>query len=82
METYLSPLRVDAESLESQCTPKRNPAAASLCLRPCWSRILAHCRYPCGTNLVEGISNQIIAIKRMAYAFSLKNCAVLLGVGR
>ncbi len=31
--------------------------------------ILAHCRWPLGTNLVEGINNKIKVIKRMAYGF-------------
>ena len=31
--------------------------------------ILADCRYPLGTNLVEGINNKIKVIKRMAYGF-------------
>lgn len=38
-------------------------------LRPYLSGILAHCRYPLGTNLVEGINNKIKVIKRMAYGF-------------
>jgi transposase len=31
--------------------------------------ILSHCRWPLGTNLVEGINNKIKVIKRMAYGF-------------
>jgi transposase len=31
--------------------------------------ILAHCRWPLGTNLIEGINNRIKVIKRMAYGF-------------
>jgi transposase len=31
--------------------------------------ILAHCRWPLGTNLIEGINNKIKVIKRMAYGF-------------
>ena len=31
--------------------------------------ILAHCRWPLGTNLIEGINNTIKVIKRMAYGF-------------
>jgi transposase len=38
-------------------------------LRPYLPGILAHCRYPLGTNLVEGINNKIKVIKRMAYGF-------------
>ena len=35
-------------------------------LRPYLPGILAHCRWPLGTNLVEGINNKIKVIKRMA----------------
>jgi transposase len=38
-------------------------------LRPYLPGILAHCRYPLGTNLIEGIKNEIKVIKRMAYGF-------------
>jgi transposase len=38
-------------------------------LRPYLAGIIAHCRYPLGTNLVEGINNKIKVIKRMAYGF-------------
>jgi transposase len=31
--------------------------------------ILAHCRWPLGTNIVEGINNTIKVIKRMAYGY-------------
>jgi transposase len=31
--------------------------------------ILAHCHWPFGTNLIEGINNRIKVIKRMAYGF-------------
>jgi transposase len=31
--------------------------------------ILAHCRWPLGTNLIEGMNNRIKVIKRMAYGF-------------
>lgn len=31
--------------------------------------ILAHCQWPLGTNLIEGINNKIKVIKRMAYGF-------------
>ena len=31
--------------------------------------ILAHCQWPFGTNLIEGINNRIKVIKRMAYGF-------------
>ena len=38
-------------------------------LKPYLHGILAHCRWPLGTNLVEGINNNIKVIKRMAYGF-------------
>jgi transposase len=38
-------------------------------LRPYVSGIIAHCRYPLGTNLIEGMNNKIKVIKRMAYGF-------------
>lgn len=38
-------------------------------LKPLIGGILAHCRYPLGTNLIEGINNKIKVIKRMAYGF-------------
>jgi hypothetical protein len=37
--------------------------------RPDLPRILAHSRWPRGTNLVEGINNKMKVIKRMAYDF-------------
>ncbi len=37
--------------------------------RPYLPRILAHCRWPLGTNLVKGINNKMKVIKRMAYGF-------------
>jgi transposase len=49
--------------------------------------ILAHCRWPLGTNLVEGINNRIKVIKRVAYGyrddayFFLKIRAAFPGVG-
>lgn len=39
------------------------------CLEPYLPGILAHCRWPLGTNLVEGINNKIKVIKRMTYGF-------------
>lgn len=48
---------------------------------------LAHCRYPLGTNIIEGINNKIEVIKRMAYGFRddayffLKIRATFPGVG-
>jgi transposase len=57
-------------------------------LRPYLPGILAHCRYPLGTNLIEGINNRIKVIKRMAYGFRddayffLKIRAAFPGVGR
>lgn len=50
--------------------------------------ILAHCRYPLGTNLIEGINNKIKVIKRMACdfrddaSFFLKIRAAFPGLGR
>lgn len=38
-------------------------------LKPYAHGILAHCRYPLGTNLIEGINNKIKVIKRIAYGF-------------
>src|SRR6266545_7929572 len=38
-------------------------------LKPFAQGILAHCRWPLGTNLIEGINNTIKVIKRMAYGF-------------
>jgi transposase len=38
-------------------------------LKPYVPGILAHCRWPLGTNLIEGINNKIKVIKRMAYGF-------------
>ena len=38
-------------------------------LTPYIPGILAHCRWPLGTNLIEGINNTIKVIKRMAYGF-------------
>ena len=38
-------------------------------LKPYVPGILAHCRYPLGTNLIEGINNKIKVIKRIAYGF-------------
>jgi len=57
-------------------------------LRPYLPGILAHTRWPLGTNLVEGINNKIKVIKRMAYGFRddayffLKIRAAFPGVGR
>ncbi len=31
--------------------------------------ILAHCRWPLGTNLIEGIDNRVKAIKRLSHGF-------------
>ena len=38
-------------------------------LKPCLPGILAYCRWPLGTNLIEDINNKIKVIKRMAYGF-------------
>jgi len=57
------------------------------CLEPYLPGIFAHCRWPLGTNLVEGINNKIKVIKRIAYGyrddayFFLKIRAAFPGVG-
>jgi transposase len=72
------------KALRSQIEPLRRFARN---LRPYLSGILAHCRWPLGTNLVEGINNKIKVIKRMAYGFRddayffLKIRAAFPGVG-
>lgn len=38
-------------------------------LKPYAPGILAHCRWPFGTSIVEGINNTIKVIKRMAYGY-------------
>lgn len=38
-------------------------------LKPYLPGIVAHCRYPLHTSLLEGINNKIKVIKRMAYGF-------------
>ena len=38
-------------------------------LKPYLPGILAHCRWPLHTSLIEGINNKIKVIKRMAYGF-------------
>lgn len=38
-------------------------------LRPYLRGILAHCRWPLGTSLIEGMNNTIKVIKRMAYGY-------------
>lgn len=56
-------------------------------LEPYLPGILSHCRWPLGTNLVEGINNKIKVIKRVAYGyrddayFFLKIRAAFPGVG-
>jgi transposase len=56
-------------------------------LKPYLPGILAHCRFPLGTNLIEGINNKIKVIKCMAYGFRddayffLKIRAAFPGVG-
>lgn len=57
-------------------------------LKPYLRGILAHCQWPLGTNLIEGINNKIKVIKRMAYGyrddayFFLKIRAAFPGNGR
>jgi transposase len=56
-------------------------------LQPYLPGILAHCRWPLGTNLVEGINNKSKVIKRVAYGyrddayFFLKISATFPGAG-
>jgi transposase len=52
--------------LRSGMEPLRRFAKA---LRPCLPGSLAHCRYPLGPNLIEGINNKIMVIKCMACGF-------------
>jgi transposase len=72
------------KALRSRIEPLRRFARR---LRPYLSGILAHCQYPLGTNLIEGINNKIKVIKRMAYGFRddayffLKIRAAFPGVG-
>ena len=72
------------KALRSGIEPLRHFAQK---LRPYLPGILAHCRYPLGTNLIEGINNKIKVIKRMAYGFRdddyffLKIRAAFPGVG-
>ena len=72
------------KALRSGIAPLRHFAQK---LRPYLPGILAHCRYPLGTNLIEGINNKIKVIKRMAYGFRddayffLKIRAAFPGVG-
>ena len=57
-------------------------------LKPYLRGILAHCQWPLGTSLIEGINNKIKVIKRMAYGyrddayFFLKIRAAFPGNGR
>jgi transposase len=72
------------KALRSRIEPLRRFARN---LRPYLPGILAHCQYPLGTNLIEGINNKIKVIKRMAYGFRddayffLKIRAAFPGVG-
>lgn len=72
------------KALRSGIAPLRRFARA---LRPYRAGIIAHCRYPLGTNLIEGINNKIKVIKRIAYGFRddeyffLKIRAAFPGVG-
>jgi transposase len=72
------------KALRSRIEPLRRFARN---LRTYLPGILAHCLYPLGTNLIEGINNRIKVIKRMAYGFRddayffLKIRAAFPGVG-
>jgi transposase len=54
------------KALRSGIAPLRHFAQK---LRHYLPGILAHCRYPLGTNLLEGMNNRIKVIKRVAYGF-------------
>ena len=60
------------KALRSGIAPLRHFAHK---LRPYLTGILAHCRYPLGTNLIESINNRIKVIKRMAYGSCAENRA-------
>ncbi len=55
-----------ARATESGITPL---VAFAKRLKPYLHGILAHCRWPLHTSLLEGINNKIKVIKRMAYGF-------------
>ncbi len=55
-----------ARATESTITPL---VAFAKRLKPYLHGILAHCRWPLHTSLLEGINNKIKVIKRMAYGF-------------
>ena len=55
-----------ARAIESGITPL---VAFAKRLEPYLHGILAHCRWPLHTSLLEGINNKIKVIKRMAYGF-------------
>ena len=73
-----------AKARRSRIEPLKRFAAK---LKPYLPGILAHCQFPLGTNLIEGINNKIKVIKRMAYGFRddayffLKIRAAFPGVG-
>lgn len=73
-----------AKARRSRIEPLKRFAAN---LKPYLPGILAHCQFPLGTNLIEGINNKIKVIKRMAYGFRddayffLKIRAAFPGVG-
>jgi transposase len=73
-----------ARARRSRIEPLKRFAAN---LKPYLPGILAHCKFPLGTNLIEGINNKIKVIKRMAYGFRddayffLKIRAAFPGVG-
>lgn len=73
-----------AKAMRSRIEPLKRFARN---LKPYLPGILAHCQFPLGTNLIEGINNKIKVIKRMAYGFRddayffLKIRAAFPGVG-
>ena len=52
-------------------TRSRIPALVKFArqLKPRLAGILAHCRFPLHTSVLEGINNKIKVLKRMAYGF-------------
>lgn len=53
-------------AMRSRIAPLKRFAAN---LKKVISGVLAHCKWPLGTNVIEGINNKIKVIKRIAYGF-------------
>jgi len=62
----LSPAITRGRAVASRIKPLKHFAWR---LREKLDGIIAHCRYPMHTSLLEGIMNRIKVIKRMAYGF-------------